>query len=82
MWEDILRDVGLDREAQREYLASTTFDTIDGNVKFTNNENKFTGDPNGANPPVFGQWQNGVFEVVWPSDVASAPLVHPKPEWP
>jgi len=82
MWEDILREVGLDREAQRDYIARTTFDTIDGNVKFTDNENKFTGDPNGANPPVLGQWQNGVFEVVWPKNVASAPLIHPKPEWP
>ena len=79
---DILREVGLDRVAQRDYIARTTFDTIDGKVKFTDNENKFTGDPNGANPPVLGQWQNGVFEVVWPKDVASAPLIHPKPEWP
>lgn len=82
MWEDVLREVGLDREAQRDYIANTTFDTIDGKVKFTNGENVFTGDPNGASPPVFGQWQNGVFEVVWPKEIVSAPLVFPKPAWP
>ena len=82
MWEDVLREVGLDREAQREYIANTTFDTIDGKVKFTNGENAFTGDPQGAHPPVLGQWQNGVFEVVWPKDIASSPLIHPKPAWP
>jgi branched-chain amino acid transport system substrate-binding protein len=82
MWEDVLREVGLDREAQREFIANTTFDTIDGKVKFTNGENVHTGDPDGAYPPVFGQWQNGVFEVVWPKDISSSPLIHPKPEWP
>lgn len=82
MWEDVLAEVGLDREAQRDYIANTTFDTIDGKVKFTNGENVYTGDPEGAYPPVFGQWQDGVFEVVWPRDIASADLLFPKPEWP
>jgi branched-chain amino acid transport system substrate-binding protein len=82
MWEDVLREVGLDREAQRDYIANTTFDTIDGKVKFTNGENYFTGDPDGAYPPLFGQWQGGVFEVVWPLEIASAELMYPKPDWP
>jgi branched-chain amino acid transport system substrate-binding protein len=82
MWEDVLREVGMDREAQRAYIANTTFDTIDGKVKFTNGENVYTGDPDGAYPPVFGQWQNGVFEVVWPKDIASSSLIYPKPAWP
>lgn len=82
MWEDALKEVGLDREAQRAYIAKTTFDTIDGKVKFTNGENVFTGDPKGAYPPIFGQWQKGVFEVVWPKEIASAKLIYPKPNWP
>ncbi len=81
MWEQVLREVGLDREMQREYIASTLFDTIDGKVKFTSGENRFTGDANGANPPILGQWQKGVFEVVWPKDIQSAPLIFPKPAW-
>ncbi len=82
IWEDVLEAVGLDREAQREYIASTTFDTIDGKVNFTNGENVYTGDADGAYPPVFGQWQSGVFEVVWPIDISSADLLFPKPAWP
>ena len=82
MWEDVLAEVGLDREAQKDYIAETTFDTIYGKVKFTNGENVFTGDPDGAYPPIFGQWQDGVFEVVWPEEIASASLEFPKPDWP
>ncbi len=43
MWEQVLREVGLDREAQREYIATTLFDTIDGKVKFTSGENLLHG---------------------------------------
>jgi len=82
MWEQVLREVGLDREKQREYIANTVFDTIYGKVKFTDGYNLDTGDPNGANPPVLGQWQDGVFEVIWPEDVSTKALIHPKPAWP
>ena len=82
IWEDVVAEVGLDREAQQDYIANTTFDTAYGKVKFTNGESYFTGDPAGAYPPIFGQWQNGVFEVVWPKEIASADLLFPKPDWP
>jgi hypothetical protein len=29
-----------------------------------------------------GQWIDGVFEVVGPTDKATAELVYPKPPWP
>jgi len=82
MWEQVLREVGLDREKQRDYLAATTFDTIYGKVKFTNGYNLPTGDPNGANPPVLGQWQDGVFQVAWPQDLRTTDVIFPKPNWP
>ena len=82
MWEQVLATVGLDREKQREYIAKTAFDTIYGKVKFTDQYNLPTGDPKGANPPVLGQWQDGVFQVVWPKSLRTKPFVFPKPAWP
>jgi branched-chain amino acid transport system substrate-binding protein len=82
MLEEVICQVGLDREAQREYLATNTFDTIYGKVKFTDQYNLPVGDPEGANPPVLGQWQDGVFQVIWPADLRSTPLIFPKPDWP
>jgi branched-chain amino acid transport system substrate-binding protein len=82
MWEKVLATVGLDREKQREYIANTAFDTIYGKVKFTDQYNLPKGDPKGANPPVLGQWQDGVFQVVWPTSLRTKPLVFPKPDWP
>ena len=82
MWEQVLAAVGLDREKQREYIAKTAFDTIYGKVKFTDQYNLPTGDPKGANPPVLGQWQNGVFQVVWPKSLRAKPFIFPKPAWP
>jgi len=82
IWEEVLAEVGLDREAQREYISKTTFDTIYGKVKFTDQYNLPKDDPEGANPPVLGQWQNGVFEVVWPKSLRTKPLLFPKPDWP
>ncbi len=82
MWEQVLAAVGLDREKQREYIAKTAFDTIYGKVKFSDQYNLPTGDPKGANPPVLGQWQNGVFQVVWPKSLRAKPFIFPKPAWP
>jgi branched-chain amino acid transport system substrate-binding protein len=82
MIEQTICEVGLDREAQRDYIANNAFDTIYGRVRFTDQYNLPTGDPGGANPPVLGQWQDGVFQVIWPSDLRSSEVVFPKPEWP
>lgn len=82
IWEQVLREVGLDHEKQRDYLSNTVFDTIYGKVKFTDGYNLNIGDPNGANPPVLGQWQDGIFEVIWPADLRTKTLIFPKPAWP
>ena len=66
--------VGLDRKAQRDYIANTAHKTIIGEVKFTGSENTST-------PGTVGQWQNGEFEVVWPATIATAKLNAAKPAW-
>ena len=65
---------GLDRKALREVIATTTHKTIIGDVKFTGSENT-------ATPGTVGQWQNGEFEVVWPTNVATAKLNPTKAAW-
>lgn len=69
-----VKQVGLDRKAIRDYVASTTHKTIVGDIKFTGSENT-------ATPGTVGQWQNGEFEVVWPTKVATARLNPNKPAW-
>jgi branched-chain amino acid transport system substrate-binding protein len=66
--------VGLDRKAQRDYIANTTHKTIIGDIKFNGSENAST-------PGTVGQWQNGEFEVVWPAKIATAKLNAAKPAW-
>jgi branched-chain amino acid transport system substrate-binding protein len=66
--------VGLDRKAIREHIASTEFDTIIGKIRFRDGENVST-------PGIVSQWQKGEFEVVWPADRATAPVLFPKPAW-
>lgn len=66
--------VGLDRKAMRDYIARTEHQTIVGPLRFEGGENIST-------PGVVGQWQKGEFEMVWPRQVATAPLVLPKPAW-
>jgi len=65
---------GLDRKAIRDYVANTTHKTIIGDIKFAGSENVGT-------PGTVSQWQNGEFEVVWPSKVATAKLNTNKPAW-
>lgn len=65
---------GLDRKAIRDYVANTTHKTIIGDIKFTGSENT-------ATPGTVSQWQNGEFEVVWPTRVATAKLNPGKPAW-
>jgi branched-chain amino acid transport system substrate-binding protein len=66
--------VGLDKKAIRDYVANTTHKTIIGDVKFAGSENVGV-------PGTVSQWQKGEFEVVWPKNRATAPLVPVKPAW-
>jgi len=69
-----VKQVGLDRKAIRNYVASTTHKTIIGDVRFNGSENV-------ATPGTVSQWQNGEFEVVLPPKVATAKLNPNKPAW-
>jgi branched-chain amino acid transport system substrate-binding protein len=66
----------LNREKLRDVIATEEFMTVDGPVKFAGERT------NTLARHGMCQWQNGVIEVVWPSDVATAPLEIPKPSWP
>ena len=56
---------GLDKDALRATVASETFDTINGPVKFDGVENAIT-------PTAFLQLQGGEMHLIWPADVATA----------
>ncbi len=73
---DALERAGsLDPEAVREALAATDLMTFYGPVKFDE-----TG-KNTAKPMVLYQIQDGQYQVVAPTEWASAELVHPMPTW-
>jgi len=65
----------LDRKKIRDVIASETFDTVIGPVRF---ENQF----NVQSPGEVGQWQNGAFEVVAGKEKRTAEPIYPKPAWP
>ena len=72
--EQAVAKAGLDRKALRDAIAGGEFDTVIGKIRFRNGENIST-------PGVVSQWQGREFEVVWPPDLATAPALHPKPNW-
>ena len=58
-------------------LATEKFDTVLGKTWFENgllSKDCHMGE--------IGQWQNGVYEVVGPTDKATAEFMYPKPAWP
>jgi len=65
----------LDRVKIKDVIASETFDTVIGPVKF---ENQF----NVQSPGEVGQWQKGEFEVVAAKEKRTAEPIYPKPAWP
>jgi branched-chain amino acid transport system substrate-binding protein len=69
--EQAVAKVGLDKEKLRQTIAGDTFQTIDGPVKFE-------GVVNVRTPTMFLQYQNGVFEIVWPKSEATAQMIGPK----
>ena len=64
----------LDRDAVRDALTKTSMDTVEGPVKFN---------PDGTGQVIVeaNQWQNGKQNLVWPKDVAAAPILYPAPTW-
>lgn len=65
--EQAVAVAGLDRAALREAIATGTFETINGEVRFEGVENAVT-------PTAFLQRQDGEMHLVWPSELATAPL--------
>jgi branched-chain amino acid transport system substrate-binding protein len=65
----------LDHSKIRDIMATTTFETIMGPVKFESGMMVgYVGQ--------MGQWQDGVFEVIGPTEDRTADPIYPKPEWP
>jgi branched-chain amino acid transport system substrate-binding protein len=71
----IVKVGSLDREKIRDVLATGTFTTVVGPVKFD-------GMFNVQSPGEVGQWQNGEFEVVAAKEKRTASPIVPKPPWP
>jgi branched-chain amino acid transport system substrate-binding protein len=64
----------IDRKKIRDAIASGTFSTVWGEIKYVNQIN--------ANPWAVGQWQNGELVCLFPADKAGAkPMLFPKPKW-
>jgi branched-chain amino acid transport system substrate-binding protein len=66
----------LDREKVREAVSKSKTMTVAGEIVFQ---------PNGRSiskaQQTMAQWQNGVDQLVWPKDQASAALMYPAPPW-
>jgi branched-chain amino acid transport system substrate-binding protein len=74
--EQAIEKVGsLDRKKIRDTIATETFPTVIGPVKFE-------GGFNVQSPGEIGQWQKGKFEVVAGKEKRTAKPVFPKPKWP
>jgi branched-chain amino acid transport system substrate-binding protein len=65
--EQAVATAGLDRDALRKAIAEGTFETINGPVRFDGIENAVT-------PTAFVQRQEGKMQLVWPAEIATAPL--------
>ncbi|MFZ1103562.1 MAG: amino acid ABC transporter substrate-binding protein [Hyphomicrobiaceae bacterium] len=64
----------IDRRKIRDVIATDTFPTLWGDLKYVNQRN--------ANPWCVGQWQNGEVVGVYPANKSGAkPLLFPKPAW-
>jgi branched-chain amino acid transport system substrate-binding protein len=72
--EQALAKAGLDKDALRQVIATDTFETINGPVKFEGVQNVIT-------PPGLLQIQGTNMELIWPPDIATAKF-KPKPAWP
>jgi len=82
MWKAAIEKAGtLDQEKIREVIAAASaenpLETVLGPTWFDNGLLAKE-----CHPGEIGQWINGVFEVVGPTDKATGELVYPKPSWP
>ncbi len=66
---------GTDPKKLRDCIAGSTFETINGPIKFSGLENLET-------PSMVLQWQKGNLEIIWPDSAATAKPLFPKPKWP
>ena len=64
---------GLDKDKLRHTLATGTFSSINGPIKFTGVEN--TGTTLGLS-----QYQNNELQIIWPNQIATSKFI-PKPAW-
>lgn len=73
--QQAIEQVGeIDRKKIRDVIASSTFKTLWGDLKYVDQRN--------ANPWAVGQWQNGEIVGLYPANKAGAkPLLFPKPSW-
>jgi ABC-type branched-subunit amino acid transport system substrate-binding protein len=77
IWKAAIEKAGtLDQKVIRDIIATERFDTVLGETWFENG--LLSKD---SHPGEIGQWINGVYEVVGPTDKATAEFVYPKPEW-
>ena len=63
--EQAVAKSGLDHDKLRNEIASSTFDTINGPVKFDGVENSIT-------PTAFLQLQEGEMHLIWPAEIATS----------
>jgi branched-chain amino acid transport system substrate-binding protein len=76
-FEKAIEDAGtLDQTKIRDIMATKTFDTAMGPMKFDKLRINMT------HPGEIGQWQNGMFEIIDPGKKRTAKPIYPKPEWP
>jgi len=71
--EQAVATAGLDKDKLRATISSTTFETINGPVKFDGVQNVTT-------PTMLLQSQKGQIEIIWPKSAATADYV-PKGAW-
>ncbi|MCS7173087.1 MAG: amino acid ABC transporter substrate-binding protein [Armatimonadetes bacterium] len=79
MLEQAVAEVGLDQRRIKEYFEGREFNGPWGPVKFERGVNRagsYVGRPNRL-----GQWQRGGYEVIWPTEYATARPIIPKPAW-
>lgn len=78
MWKAAIEKAGtLDQDVIRGILANDHLETVLGETWFENGLLAVE-----AHAGEIGQWIDGVFEVVGPTDKATADMVYPKPDWP
>jgi branched-chain amino acid transport system substrate-binding protein len=71
--QQAVEKAGLDHEKIREVIATSTFDTINGPVRFEGATN--VGTPNG-----YVQIQKGIAQIIWPDQIKTADF-EPKGPW-